>query len=92
MSEPSGTAVSTLSRRQMLRTAAVGAGVALGGSAISSLLGTSPALAGTGAAAFVPDDLDLHLLRRASIRSTERSGTERWRSVGGSSRSCPQLR
>jgi hypothetical protein len=68
MPEPSGTAVSTLSRRQMLRTAAMGAGVAVGGSALSTLLGPVPAFAD--ATAFVPSDLDLHLLRRATYGAT----------------------
>jgi len=42
----------------------------VGGGAISTLLGTSTALAGTDGVAFVPDDLDLHLLRRATYRAT----------------------
>ena len=70
MPDPSGAAVSTLSRRQMLRTAALGAGVAVGGSALSTLLGPVPAIAGTEPTAFVPADLDLHLLRRATYGAT----------------------
>jgi uncharacterized protein (DUF1800 family) len=70
MSERSASATPTLSRRQMLRTAALGAGVAVGGSTLSTLVGTAPAVAGTSAAAFVPADLDLHLLRRATYGAT----------------------
>ena len=54
----------------MLRTAALGAGVAVAGTTLPGLLGSTPALAGTGAAGFVPADLDLHLLRRATYGAT----------------------
>ena len=70
MPDPSTSATPTLSRRQMLRTAAIGAGAAVGGTAVSSVLGATPARAGTSATAFVPPDLDLHLLRRATYGAT----------------------
>ncbi len=66
----STSATPTLSRRQMLRTTALGAGVAVGGTAVSSLLGAAPALAGTSPTDFVSADLDLHLLRRATYGAT----------------------
>jgi uncharacterized protein (DUF1800 family) len=69
MLEGSTTTTSTLSRRAMLRTAALGAGMAAGGTALSTLLGASPASA-KDATGFVPSDLDLHLLRRATYGAT----------------------
>ena len=70
MPDPSSSATPTLSRRRMLRTTALGAGVAVGGTALSTLVGAAPALAGTGPTEFVPSDLDLHLLRRATYGAT----------------------
>ncbi len=70
MPDPSGAAASTLSRRRVLRTAALGAGVAVGGTALSTLLGPVPAIAGGEPTAYVPADLDLHLLRRATYGAT----------------------
>lgn len=57
----------TLSRRRFVRNAAVGGAIA-GSGITSSLLQALPAQAAerAGAASFLPDDNDLHLLRRAT--------------------------
>ena len=70
MPDRSPSATPTLSRRRMLRTAAVGAGAAVGAATLSTLLDPTPAVAGTSPAGFVPADLDLHLLRRATYGAT----------------------
>lgn len=60
----------TVSRRTFVRTATVG--TALAGSGLASAIWASPA----SAASFVPNDLDLHLLRRATYGATAASRSE----------------